>query len=221
MVRAAGRSTGELTPTADHGVSFREAVARLAARRRCSASAARPARSRSCTASWSRRSAGSASTASCMRSTTACCCRAPRRSSSPSISAGCMHRTLGGLVAGTLFVAARHHRDHGAQPDLCRLWQRAAGRGAVLRTEGGGAGDRAGGGGPHRQARAQEQRDAGARRRCVRRHLLPRHPVSDHHFRCGADRLLSAPAADWRCSSRQRSRQQQAGRRRRRKPPRR
>ena len=63
-------------------------------------------------------------------------------------------------MAGMLFVRARHHRHHGAELHLCRLRQRAGGRGAVLRPQGGGARDRAGGGVPHRQAGAEEQRDA-------------------------------------------------------------
>ena len=100
-----------------------------------------------------------------------------------------MHRTLGGIMAGVLFVRPRHHRHHGAQLHLCRLRQCAGDCGAVFRTEGSGARDRAGGGGPDRQARAQEQRDARARRGRIRRHLLFRHSVSDHHFRCGVDRF--------------------------------
>ena len=54
-----------------------------------STSAAPPARSRSCTATWSSGGAGSPRTASSTPSTSACCCRGPRRSSSRSTSAGC------------------------------------------------------------------------------------------------------------------------------------
>ena len=67
-----------------------------------------------------------------------------------------MHRTLGGIMAGGLFVAARHHLHHGAQLRLRRLGQRSDRRGAVLRPQGGRAGDRHRGGGPDRQALAQE-----------------------------------------------------------------
>ena len=84
---------------------------------------------------------------------------------------------------------SRHHRHHGAQLRLCRLRQRAGDRRAVLRPQGRGAGDRAGGGVPHRQALAQEQRDAPARGGGLRRHLLFQHSVSDHHFRRRLDRL--------------------------------
>ena len=88
-----------------------------------SASAARPARSRSCTASWSRRSAGSARTGSCTRSTTACCCPGRRRSSSPIYIGWLLHRTPGGLVAGTLFVLPGFVAIMALSCDLRRLRQ--------------------------------------------------------------------------------------------------
>ena len=77
---------------------------------------------------------------------------------------------------------SRHHRHHGAQLRLCRLRQRAGDRRAVLRTQGRGARDRAGGGVPHRQALAEEQRDARARGGRLCRHLLFRHSVSRSSF---------------------------------------
>ena len=80
---------------------------------RRSASAARPARSRSCTASWSRRSAGSARSGSCTRSTTACCCPGPEAQQLAVYIGWLLHRTAGGLVAGTLFVLPGYRRDHG------------------------------------------------------------------------------------------------------------
>ena len=63
-----------------------------------------------------------------------------------------MHRTLGGIMAGGLFIAARHHLHHGAQLRLCGLGQRSDRRGAVLRPQGRGARDRHRGGGSDRQA---------------------------------------------------------------------
>ena len=67
-----------------------------------------------------------------------------------------LHRTKGGLVAGTLFVLPGFARHHGAQPDLRRLRRGRHRPGAVLRPEGGGARHRARGGGAHRQAGAEE-----------------------------------------------------------------
>ena len=55
---------------------------------------------------------------------------------------------------------ARHHLDHGVELHLCRVRQCAGRRGAVLRAEGGGARDRAAGGAPRRQPRAQKPGDA-------------------------------------------------------------
>ena len=89
-----------------------------------------------------------------------------------------MHRTLGGIMAGGLFVLpgiiaimalSYVYAGYGNVPVVV---------GAVLRAQGRGARDRARGGGPHRQARAQEQRDACARGGRLRRHLLLRRAVS-------------------------------------------
>ena len=97
-----------------------------------------------------------------------------------------MHRTLGGIMAGVLFVIpgiiaimalSYVYAGYGNVPVIV---------GAVLRAQGRGAGDRAGGGVPHRQALAQEQRDARAGGGRLRRHLLFQYSVSDHHFRRGA-----------------------------------
>ena len=54
-----------------------------------------------------------------------------------------MHRTRGGLVAGVPVRAAGRRRDHGAELGLRALRQCGPGRGAVLRPQGGRAGDRA------------------------------------------------------------------------------
>ena len=116
---------------------------------------------------------------------------------------------------------SRHHRDHGAELRLCRLRQRAGDRGAVLRAQGGGARDRAGGRVPHRQALAQEQRDGVARGRRVRRHLLFQHPVPHHHPRRGADRLCRRLERRRRVSDQERPWRRQARRWRGRQPPRR
>ena len=59
-----------------------------------------------------------------------------------------MHGTRGGLIAGGLFILPGVARDHGAQHrSTCRSAQVGDRRGAVLRPEGRGAGDRAAGGG--------------------------------------------------------------------------
>ena len=57
-----------------------------------------------------------------------------------------LHKTKGGLVAGTLFVLPGLLAIMALELDLRRLRQRRRRRGAVLRPQGGGAGDRAGGG---------------------------------------------------------------------------
>ena len=54
-----------------------------------------------------------------------------------------LHKTKGGLVAGTLFVLPGFVSIMVAELDLCRLWQSRRGPGAVLRPQGGGARDRA------------------------------------------------------------------------------
>ena len=115
----------------------------------------------------------------------------------------------------------RHHLHHGVELRLRRLRQRAGHRRAVLRPQGGGAGDRAGGGVPHRQARAQEQRDGVHRGGGVRGNFLLQRSVSDHHLRRGTDRFSRRSGRLYGISGRRRSRRQQARRRRRRQPARR
>ena len=100
--------------------------------------------------------------------------------------------------------AARIGRDHGAVLAVRRARRRAGGGGAVLRPQGGGAGDRAGSGRAHRPAGAEERRDGGDRGRGLRRHLLLRRAVPADHpdgradrpcRRQGGARGLPAPAA--------------------------
>ena len=107
--------------------------------------------------------------------------------------------------------APRPRRHHGAQLRLCRLRQRAGDCGGVFRAQGRGARDRAGGGRPHRQALAQEQRDARARGGRICGHLLFQYSVPDHYFWRGADRLcrrfdrrrlISAQGRSWRWQAR-------------------
>ena len=116
---------------------------------------------------------------------------------------------------------SRRHRHHGAQLRVCRLRQRPGDRRAVLRPQGRGSGDRAGSGIPHRQALAQEQRDAPAGGGGLRRHLLFQYSVSDHHFRRRLDRISRRLDRRQGISHQERSRRRQAGRCRGRKPARR
>ena len=95
---------------------------------------------------------------SCTRSTTACCCPGPEAQQLAVYIGWLLHQTAGGLVAGTLFVLPGFVAIMALELDLRRLRQRRHRPGAVLRPQGGGAGDRARGGGAHRPARAQEPR---------------------------------------------------------------
>ena len=104
-----------------------------------------------------------------------------------------LHRTWGGLVAGDPVRAAGIRRDHGPELALRRAWQGAGGRGAVLRPQGGGAGDRARGGRAHRPPGAAEPGHARARRCRLRRHLLLRRPLPADHPRGRADRSRGSP----------------------------
>ena len=81
----------------------------------------------------------------------------------------------------------------------------AGGGGAVLRPEGGGAGDRAAGGAPHRQPRAQKPADAGARGARLRRHLLFRRAVSADRAGGRPDRLCRRARRLARFSGRRRT----------------
>ena len=65
-----------------------------------------------------------------------------------------LHRTRGGLVAGILFVLPGFVAILVLSWLYAGLGEVAGGRGAVLRPQAGGAGDRARGGGAHRPARA-------------------------------------------------------------------
>ena len=84
--------------------------------------------------------------------------------------------------------AARIGRDHGAVLAVRRPRRRADGRGAVLRPQGGGAGDRAGSGRAHRPPGAEERGHGGDRGRGLRRHLLLRRALSADHPDGRADR---------------------------------
>ena len=84
---------------------------------------------------------------------------------------------------------ARHHRHHGLELHLRGLRQCRLRRGAVLRPEGGGARDRDPGRGPRRQARAAQPDHDRARGDRLRRDLLFRRAVPDHHHRGRRDRL--------------------------------
>ena len=70
-----------------------------------------------------------------------------------------LHRTWGGVVAGVLFVLPGFLAILALSARLRDLRQCGAGRGPVLRTEGGGAGDRAAGGGADRLPGAAEPGD--------------------------------------------------------------
>ena len=83
-----------------------------------SRSAARRGRSPSCTASWSSAGAGSARSVSCTRSTTACCCPAPRRQQLAIYIGWLMHRTLGRHRRGRVL---RHPLDLHPARALLRL----------------------------------------------------------------------------------------------------
>ena len=130
-----------------------------------------------------------------------------------------MHRTVGGLVAGMLFVLP------GFVAIMALSWIYAAFgnvgivQAPVLRAQGGGAGHRARGGGAHRPARAEEPRHGRHRRRGVRRDLLLRRAVPAHHPGGGPDRLRRrtrrAPGVHGRWRPRH-GRRQDAGRRRQR-----
>ena len=99
-----------------------------------------------------------------------------------------LHRTLGGLVAGTLFVLPGFVAILALSLALRRPRRRAGGRGALLRPQGGGAGDRARSGRAHRPAGAEERRDGGDRGRGLRRHLLLRRALPADHLDGRADR---------------------------------
>ena len=100
-----------------------------------------------------------------------------------------LHGVRGGLTAGILFVLP------GALVMLGLSLLYALGRGytvidgALVRHQGGRAGDRRRGADPHRQARAQDIAAARHRRSGLRRHLLLGPAVSDDRHRRGADRL--------------------------------
>ena len=100
-----------------------------------------------------------------------------------------MHRTRGGIMAGGLFILpgiisimalSYVYAGWGNVPIVV---------GAVLRPQGGGAGDRDRGGGPHRQALAEEPGADRSRRRGLCRHLLFQRAVSDHRLRRSPHRL--------------------------------
>ena len=104
-----------LTMTTDRRIcrdDFPPALRRRASPRRSgsgsrsasSASAGRPARSPPCIASWSTRRNGSTSRASCTRSISACCCRGPEAQQLATYVGWLLHRTIGGLAAGLLFI---------------------------------------------------------------------------------------------------------------------
>ena len=92
-------------------------------------------RSRSCIASWSSDPAGSPSAVSCMRSTTACCCPAPRRSSWRSTSAGSCAAPEGALRRGRRFRVAVAGHPGALLVDLRELRHPARGCGHPLRRE--------------------------------------------------------------------------------------
>ena len=94
-----------------------------------------------------------------------------------------LHRTRGGLVAGTLFVLPGFVAIMALSLVYAAFGNVGIVAGAVLRPEGGGAGDRARGGGPDRQARAEEPRHGRDRRRRLRRDLLLRRAVPADHPR--------------------------------------
>ena len=104
----------------------------------------RPGRADRDHASRSRRDAGagSPSGASCTRSTTAWCCPAPRRSSSPPTSAGCMHRTLGRHRRRRAVRAAVAAAADRAVVAVHGVRRRAGGRRHPLRHQAGGGRDR-------------------------------------------------------------------------------
>ena len=184
---------------------------------RPSPSAARPGRSRSCTASWSRRSAGSARHRFLHALNYCMLLPGPEAQQLAVYIGWLLHRTKGGLVAGTLFVLpgflaimalslvyAAFGRVGIVQALFFGL--KAAVLAIVLEAVR-----------PDRQARAQEPGHGRDRGRRVRRDLLPRRAVPAHHPRRRPDRLSGrarrAPGLSRRRRARARGGQ---GRRRRR-----
>jgi hypothetical protein len=110
-----------------------------------------------------------------------------------------MHRTWGGIVAGTLFRAALAVHPDRLELGLCGVRQRALGGRAVLRDQAGGGCHRAAGGAAHRQQDAEDAgHGAGAvgdRAAELRRHRLPEDSVSLGGAGRGADRLDRLPGA--------------------------
>ena len=106
-----------------------------------------------------------------------------------------LHRTWGGVVAGTLVRAAGLRRDRDAEHDLRPVPGHAGDRDAVLRAEGSRARGRGRGGPAGRQAGAQEPGHGGARGAGLRRHLLPRRAVPADRPGCGHHRPGRRPAA--------------------------
>ena len=109
-----------------------------------------------------------------------------------------MHRTKGGLLAGTLFVLPGLLAIMALSLDLRAARQGHDRAGPVLRAEGRRAGDRGRGRAARRQARAA------ATTSCARlaaaafvAHLLLRRAVSAHHRGRGRHRLTSAARAGW------------------------
>src|SRR6516162_566307 len=98
-----------------------------------------------------------------------------------------MHRTLGGIIAGGLFVVPGIIAI--IELRLRRLGQRPGHRRAVLRPQGGGSRDRGRSRSSHRQTRAQEPRDDRARGDRLRRHILFQRALSDHRVRRRDHRL--------------------------------
>ena len=100
-----------------------------------------------------------------------------------------MHRTAGGLMAGLLFILPGIVCIMALSYIYAAYGNVGVRRGAVLRAEGGGAGDRPRGGRARRQARAAQPRHGRARRARLRRDLLLRRAVSADRPRRGRDRL--------------------------------
>ena len=91
-----------------------------------------------------------------------------------------MHGTRGGLIAGGLFILPGVLAILALSMIYVSFGQVGISRGAVLRAEGRGAGDRAAGGGAARPPRLEDGCAARAGRRRLRRDLLLRRAVSDH-----------------------------------------
>ena len=119
-----------------------------------------------------------------------------------------MHKTKGGLVAGTLFVLPGLLAIMALSLDLRAAGQGHDRAGPVLRAEGRRAGDRGRGGAARRQARAQEQRHA---RRWRRRPSSPSSSTTcrfpDHRRGGRRDRLRWAGAPAGAVPGRRRPRQ--------------